>query len=362
MKQIDCVIIPARGGSKRIPRKNMQPFCGIPMLERSIDLARRLSDNVIVSSDDYSMLEFAKNLGAYPLLRDKALADDMTPTLPVIIHALLPFIKVDSFDKGLLDSKLLFSSLFDSNTLRHKSQNNKSLDSSDCHIQCREISSISNRDISPFSKAQHDRILDSKNSILNPSAHIEFDKKLESNNHAQSTENANTSDSKHTQSSHTKDLPHINNILQSDKNTTQNKPALQIFPHSKVLCLYATAMFATEEIILESCFMLDKNPNTAYIVAMLEASKTFRSFCLDKSRHLNFLFPEFIGTRSQDLPQAFIDAGQFYLGRAESFLREIPLLGDKSMGIAMQHAHDIDTMLDLAIAESLFSYINKGGE
>ena len=128
MKQIDCVIIPARGGSKRIPRKNMQPFCGIPMLEISIELAKKLSDNVIVSSDDYSMLEFAKNLGAYPLLRDKALADDMTPTLPVIIHALLPFIKVDSFDKGLLDSKLLFSSLFDSNTLRHKSQNNKSLD------------------------------------------------------------------------------------------------------------------------------------------------------------------------------------------------------------------------------------------
>lgn len=365
MKQIDCVIIPARGGSKRIPRKNMQPFCGIPMLERSIELAKKLSDNVIVSSDDYSMLEFAENLGAYPLLRDKALADDMTPTLPVIIHALLPFIKVDSFDKGLLDSKLLFSSLFDSNTLRHKSQNNKSLDSSDdssdCHIKCREISSVTNKDITPFSKAQYDRILDSKNSILNPSAHIEFDKKLKSNNHAQNTENANTSDSKHTQSSHTKDLPHINNILQSDKNTTQNKPALQIFPHSKVLCLYATAMFATEEIILESCFMLDKNPNTAYIVAMLEASKTFRSFCLDESGHLNFLFPEFISTRSQDLPQAFIDAGQFYLGRAESFLKEIPLLGDKSMGITMQYAHDIDTMLDLAIAESLFSHINKGG-
>lgn len=357
MKQIDCVIIPARGGSKRIPRKNMQPFRGIPMLERSIDLARRLSDNVIVSSDDYSMLEFAENLGAYPLLRDKALADDMTPTLPVIIHALLPFIKADSFDKGLLDSKLLFSSLLDSNTLRHKSQNNKSL-ASDCHIKCREISSISNRDISPFSKAQHDKILDSKNFAPSSAAHTEFDKNLESRNH---TENTNTSNSKHTQSSHTKDLPHINNILQSNKNTTQNKPVLQIFPHSKVLCLYATAMFATEEIILESCFMLDKNPSTAYIVAMLEASKTFRSFCLDESGHLNFLFPEFIGTRSQDLPKAFIDAGQFYLGRAESFLKEIPLLGDKSMGITMQHAHDIDTMLDLAIAESLFSHINKGG-
>ncbi|TLE12202.1 cytidylyltransferase domain-containing protein [Helicobacter bilis] len=377
MKQIDCVIIPARGGSKRIPRKNMQPFCGISMLERSIDLARRLSDNVIVSSDDYSILEFAESLGAYPLLRNKALADDMTPTLPVIIHALLPFIKADSFDKGLFDSNPLFANLFDSNTLRHKSQNNKSLDSYTCHVERSEISSILNRDISPFSKVQDDRILDSKNSILNPSAHIEFDKKLESNNHAQSTENANTSDSKNAKDSHhisdksqnktffenhKSTLKNNNTTLQSDKNTTQNKPALQIFPHSKVLCLYATAMFATEEIILESCFMLDKNPNTAYIVAMLEASKTFRSFCLDESRHLNFLFPEFIGTRSQDLPQAFIDAGQFYLGRAESFLKEIPLLGDKSMGIIMQYAHDIDTTLDLAIAESLFSHINKGGE
>ena len=43
-----------------------------------------------------------------------------------------------------------------------------------------------------------------------------------------------------------------------NNNTTQNKPVLQIFPHSKVLCLYATAMFATEEVILESCFMLDR--------------------------------------------------------------------------------------------------------
>lgn len=357
MKQIDCVIIPARGGSKRIPRKNMQPFCGMPMLERSIDLARRLSDNVIVSSDDCSTLEFAKQLGAYPLLRDKALADDMTPTLPVVIHALLPFIKVESFDKGFFDSNPLFSNLLDFNTLEYKSQDSKGLDSNTCHIERSKVSSVANKDITPFSKAQHDKILDSKNFAPNSAAHIEFSKILESRNH---TENTNTSISKHTQSSHTKDLPHINNTLQNDKNAAENKPPLQIFPHSKVLCLYATAMFATEEIILESCSMLDSNPSTAYIVAMLEASKTFRSFSLDKSRHLNFLFPEFIGTRSQDLPQAFIDAGQFYLGRAESFLREIPLLGDKSMGIIMQHAHDIDTMLDLAIAESLFSHINKG--
>lgn len=84
-------IIPARGGSKRIPRKNLMPFDGVPMIVRSIRTALEsgLFDAVIVSTDDGEIAELAKAHGAQvPFLRPAALADDFTGTAAVIAHAL----------------------------------------------------------------------------------------------------------------------------------------------------------------------------------------------------------------------------------------------------------------------------------
>lgn len=85
-------IIPARGGSKRIPRKNIKPFAGKPMIGYAIDAALESGqfDRVIVSTDDAEIAEIAKGRGAeLPFLRPAALADDHTPTVPVIQHAIL---------------------------------------------------------------------------------------------------------------------------------------------------------------------------------------------------------------------------------------------------------------------------------
>lgn len=82
-------IIPARGGSKRIPRKNVKDFAGKPMIAHSIDAAREsgVFDHILVSSEDAEILAVAEKLGAEPLLRPQELADDMTATIPVIRHA-----------------------------------------------------------------------------------------------------------------------------------------------------------------------------------------------------------------------------------------------------------------------------------
>lgn len=84
-------VIPARGGSKRIPRKNIKPFCGKPMIAWSIEaaLASGCFDAVIVSTDDDEIAAVAREHGAQvPFLRPANLADDHTGTTPVVQHAI----------------------------------------------------------------------------------------------------------------------------------------------------------------------------------------------------------------------------------------------------------------------------------
>lgn len=89
---MSCVaIIPARGGSKRIPRKNLKPFDGVPMIVRSIRTALDcgLFDQVVVSTDDEEIADVARAHGAQvPFVRPVELADDFTGTAAVIEHAL----------------------------------------------------------------------------------------------------------------------------------------------------------------------------------------------------------------------------------------------------------------------------------
>lgn len=83
-------IIPARGGSKRIPRKNVREFCGKPMIGWSIEAAQQSGcfDTIIVSTDDSEIARIASDFGAVvPFLRPAALSDDYTGTLPVVRHA-----------------------------------------------------------------------------------------------------------------------------------------------------------------------------------------------------------------------------------------------------------------------------------
>jgi len=84
-------VIPARGGSKRIPRKNIRPFLGEPMLSRTIAMLRTadIFDQIIVSTDDDEIADVALKAGALvPFRRPLELASDTAATLPVVAHAI----------------------------------------------------------------------------------------------------------------------------------------------------------------------------------------------------------------------------------------------------------------------------------
>lgn len=87
---MNLAVIPARGGSKRIPRKNIKPFCGKPMIAHSIlaALDSGLFDRIIVSTDDVEIAETALQWGAeVPFMRPASLSDDHTGTMEVMAHA-----------------------------------------------------------------------------------------------------------------------------------------------------------------------------------------------------------------------------------------------------------------------------------
>ncbi|MBT5559685.1 MAG: pseudaminic acid cytidylyltransferase [Proteobacteria bacterium] len=115
-------IIPARGGSKRIPHKNIRPFFGKPIIAYSIEVAIQsgLFDKVIVSTDDSDIADIAKKYGAsVPFLRPKEISGDHAITMDVVQHAVqwcesqdwgvthvcclyatAPFIEIADLEKG----------------------------------------------------------------------------------------------------------------------------------------------------------------------------------------------------------------------------------------------------------------------
>ena len=120
---MNLAIIPARGGSKRIPRKNVKDFCGYPIIKYPIQEAKKsnLFDKIIVSTNDEEIAEIAKGYSAEtPFLRPKELSDDYSSTVSVVVHA-IKFLKNEGYDfqnicciypcSPLLRSKDLISSL-----------------------------------------------------------------------------------------------------------------------------------------------------------------------------------------------------------------------------------------------------------
>jgi N-acylneuraminate cytidylyltransferase len=88
---MNVAIIPARGGSKRIPRKNVRQFCGRPIIAWPIAAAAAsgLFDRILVSTDDSEIAGVAREAGAeVPFFRPNDLADDQSGTTDVIVHAL----------------------------------------------------------------------------------------------------------------------------------------------------------------------------------------------------------------------------------------------------------------------------------
>lgn len=216
-------VIPARGGSKRIPRKNIKNFNGKPMIAWSIEAAKEsgLFEKIIVSTDDEEIAEIASEWGAeVPFVRPPELSNDFVATTEVIAHA----------TQWAIDQK--------------------------------------------------------------------FDLEL-------------------------------------------------------VCCIYATAPFVRVEDLKRGQEVLDSGDwDYAFTVTDFAAS-IFRSFKETEQGGLEMFFPEHFDTRSQDLPVALHDAGQFYWGRSEAWIqgRRIFSINSRPILIPRWRVQDIDTLEDWKRAE-----------
>ena len=122
---MNLCVIPARGGSKRIPRKNIKLFCGKPLIAYSIETAKKsnLFSKIVVSTEDEEIAKISEKYGAEILWRPKELSDDYTGSIEVFEHAInelnknnefsyacmiyptAPFLQVEYLKKGLEELK-----------------------------------------------------------------------------------------------------------------------------------------------------------------------------------------------------------------------------------------------------------------
>ncbi|MBV5337205.1 MAG: pseudaminic acid cytidylyltransferase [Deltaproteobacteria bacterium] len=131
---------------------------------------------------------------------------------------------------------------------------------------------------------------------------------------------------------------------------------------SEVCCIYATAPFVTPNGIREAYARLMQNNVQGYVFT----ATTFpfpiqRAFRIKADGHCEMFHPELYNARSQDLEEAYQDAGQFYWGKSESYLNEIEFFSNLSMPfvIPRYRVQDIDTTEDWARAEIMLRVLNE---
>ena len=224
-------VIPARGGSKRIPRKNVREFAGKPMIAHSIECALKsgVFDRIIVSTDDDEIASIAGEHGAeVPFRRPPELADDNAGTTEVIAHA----------TRALLD-------------------------------------------------AGHEL--------------------------------------------------------------------------SAVCCIYATAPFIRADDLKSALAVLEAGSWKFVFPATTFAFPVFRAFQQSPSGGIKMFYPEHRLTRSQDLPEALHDAGQFYWGRPDAWLRHEEIFGSSSTVVRVPRwrVQDIDTPEDWSQMELMAELLQR---
>lgn len=230
---MNIAIIPARGGSKRIPKKNIKEFCGKPMIAYSIEAAKASGcfDRIIVSTDDQTIADVAKAYGAeVPFFRPIELSDDYTGTIPVIRHA----------------------------------------------------------------------------------------------------------------------------VETIEKQTSQ-----QI---TTACCIYATAPFIRSSDIIDGLDKLTDNIDCLYAFSVTSYPFPIQRAVKINQHHRTEMFePEAFNMRSQDLEEAYHDAGQFYWGKREAWLEEKRIFAPYSVPIVLPRyrVQDIDTPEDWQCAELMFESIMR---
>lgn len=127
-----------------------------------------------------------------------------------------------------------------------------------------------------------------------------------------------------------------------------------------ICCIYATAPFLLPEYLKKGLQNLINKKAQYSFSATSFTYPIQRAIKLDGNGFVEMFNPENINTRSQDLEEAYHDAGQFYWGRANAFLNKLPLFSEHSSAILLprDRVQDIDTLEDWEFAEALYKAIN----
>lgn len=220
-------VIPARGGSKRIPNKNIKNFCGKPIIAYSIEAAKQtgIFDRIIVSTDSEKIADVSRKYGAeIPFMRPSDLADDFSGTDAVVLHALEWMSRQSAYQA------------------------------------------------------------------------------------------------------------------------------------SYMCCIYATAPFVRPEFLLKGLEMLTKEKASTVFSVTTFSYPILRALKVAKTGRLKMFWPEYRLSRSQDLPKAYHDAGQFYWADAKRFLEERSFFAKNAIPFILPRylVQDIDTPEDWERAELMF--------
>lgn len=168
------------------------------------------------------------------------------------------------------------------------------------------------------------------------------------------------------------EVPFIRPLLLSDDHTT----TIAVIQHAiqslleqgqaidVVCCIYATAPFVQAQYLSQGCRLLESNSAASYAFSVTSfAFPVQRAVQIMSNGRIDALYPEFRNTRSQDLPEAFHDAGQFYWGRTQAWLRGDVIFSPLSLPIILPRylVQDIDTLEDWRRAEYMYAAMLADG-
>lgn len=159
------------------------------------------------------------------------------------------------------------------------------------------------------------------------------------------------------------EVPFLRSAKNSDDHATVVDVMIEVVEYYKsvqtdfaeIACLFATAPFIHPSLIQSVHRLLDAETDSAFTVQNF-GFPIFRALKKDEAGNVSMFWPEHLNTRSQDLPQAFHDAGQLYWIKTQVLLDEKKMYTAKSKGFEIDrlNAIDIDTEDDWKIAESLY--------
>ncbi len=315
-------LIPARGGSKRIPLKNIKPFCGEPIIAYSIRTAldSGLFDEVIVSTDSEQIAQVARDFGAsVPFLRPAALSDDFTPTIAVAQHAIHALNALNTRADLALNQSL---ENLDSSAKSISKSTRESTTNQNATSHAPESQTTQNTQTARLLDSTSQAALDSATPATTPATRAHF---LDS-----------TIPAKHAP------------LLDSDL-------LCVIYPTAPLLC--AASLSRALEALLTT-------PHKSFAFgAVAYDYNPYRSFHLKNSAP-SMLFPSLYDARSQDLEAVFHDAGQFYWGFVRAWNAGLAIFAPHSCAIELSalEVQDIDTLDDWALAEMKYQLLQNKRE